>query len=38
MVIGDIRAVSDSVTMEDIRQGMTIMEKALDLELLEKGQ
>lgn len=38
MVIGDIRAVSDSVTIDDVRQGMSIMEKALDLELLEKGQ
>lgn len=38
MVIGDIRAVSDSVTIEDVRQGMDIVEKQLDLELLEKGK
>jgi len=38
MVIGDIRAVSDSVTMEDIRHGMNIIEKQLDLELMEKGR
>ncbi len=38
MVISDIHAVSDSVTIEDVRQGLNIIEKALDLELLEQGK